>query len=432
MIRFLLLFYFNLILFFCNISFSKSKWEIITSPTNKDLKNCYFLNNTLGWISGDSGVILHTSNGGVNWLIQNSGISKDIQSLFFINERIGWAVALQLNFDTIPYTGTIILKTSDGGNNWNRSMYPDTNVFMNSVYFLDSLNGFIGGAPEFIHYTTDGGLKWHQAVVDSAFFNGVPVHKILFLNDKIGYASGGSRDFVGSVWTTTNGGMNWKQKILGVDPITDLYIVNQDSLFGTGGDYKFGSNYFSTSSFGQNWQSYNLGYAGIATAIDFRTQKEGWIALGNSEVFFQTLNGGAQWTILTTPDSTAIFDVVFPDSLHGWAVGKEGIILKYNPTKVSVNTGTSHFILENFTLFQNYPNPFNPSTRISYTLNTSGNVKVKIYDAMGKEVSVIFNRNQKEGSYSFEFDGSNLPSGIYFYSVEVNNYSEVRKMILLK
>jgi len=413
-------------------SFQQPIWEIKPSPTNKDFKNCFFLDNNYGWISGDSGTIIHTSNGGANWVIQNTDITKDIKSLFFINERLGWAVALQLNFDTIPFAGTIILKTSDGGNNWIQSMYPDTNVFMSSIYFLDSLNGFLGGAPKFIQYTNNGGVNWNQAISDSAIFNGVPVEKILFYNNQIGYASGGSRDFVGSVWTTTNSGLNWKQKIIGVDPITDLFMVNQDSVFGTGGDFKFGANYFTTANFGQSWQAYNLGFAGIATAIDFRTPTEGWIALGNSELFFYTLNGGVNWTMTKTPDSSAIFDITFTDSLNGWAVGKNGVILKYNPIMVSSSTNQNNVIDDNFSLYQNYPNPFNPNTVISYQLAVRSDVSINVYDALGKVVVELINEKQNAGLHSIEFDGSNLPSGIYFYELKAGNNFKVKRMLLLK
>ncbi len=78
-----------------------------------------------------------------------------------------------------------------------------------------------------------------------------------------------------------------------------------------------------------------------------------------------------------TPDSTAIFDIAFIDSLHGWAVGKNGIILKYNPTMVSSNPSQTNIISENFSLYQNYPNPFNPNTVISYQLAVSSYVSIK-------------------------------------------------------
>jgi len=85
-----------------------------------------------------------------------------------------------------------------------------------------------------------------------------------------------------------------------------------------------------------------------------------------------------------------------------------------------------------FSLFQNYPNPFNPVTNIRYQLSNSGFVTLKIYDAMGKEVETLVNEKQQAGTYEANFNAANYPSGIYFYKLETNNFSETKKMILVK
>ncbi|MDP4117549.1 MAG: T9SS type A sorting domain-containing protein, partial [Bacteroidota bacterium] len=89
-------------------------------------------------------------------------------------------------------------------------------------------------------------------------------------------------------------------------------------------------------------------------------------------------------------------------------------------------------IPSNFVLNQNYPNPFNPSTTIRYSIPLSGNVTLKIYDVLGKEVVSLVNEYQTAGTYSVEFNGTKLSSGIYFYSL--NNGSNVltKKLVLLK
>lgn len=68
-----------------------------------------------------------------------------------------------------------------------------------------------------------------------------------------------------------------------------------------------------------------------------------------------------------------------------------------------------------FNLSQNYPNPFNPSTKIDYELPIVSNVKIIVYDALGREIKTIINEKQKAGNYTIEFDAKNLSSGIYFY-----------------
>jgi len=85
-----------------------------------------------------------------------------------------------------------------------------------------------------------------------------------------------------------------------------------------------------------------------------------------------------------------------------------------------------------FKLHQNYPNPFNPSTVISYELRVTSFAKLIVYDVLGNEVSVLVNEKQNPGIYNIEFDGSNFSSGVYFYKITAGNFSETKRMVLLK
>lgn len=91
--------------------------------------------------------------------------------------------------------------------------------------------------------------------------------------------------------------------------------------------------------------------------------------------------------------------------------------------------------LKDFQLEQNHPNPFNPSTTISYEINTGTHVKLRVFDLIGREIAVLVDEFQDEGEYSVEFNSANYPnltSGIYFYKLETEKYSDVKKMILTK
>lgn len=91
--------------------------------------------------------------------------------------------------------------------------------------------------------------------------------------------------------------------------------------------------------------------------------------------------------------------------------------------------------IKNFKLEQNTPNPFNPTTNITYELFDGGYVKLKVFDLIGKEIATLVEANQPKGIYTVTFDASkytNLTSGIYFYKLETDKYSEVKKMILTK
>ncbi|MFO7447716.1 MAG: T9SS type A sorting domain-containing protein [Ignavibacteriaceae bacterium] len=85
-----------------------------------------------------------------------------------------------------------------------------------------------------------------------------------------------------------------------------------------------------------------------------------------------------------------------------------------------------------FELAQNYPNPFNPVTVISYSLPEKANVRLVIYDVLGKEVAELVNHKQDTGTYNVEFNGGELNSGIYFYKIEAGKYSQVKKLMLVK
>lgn len=87
---------------------------------------------------------------------------------------------------------------------------------------------------------------------------------------------------------------------------------------------------------------------------------------------------------------------------------------------------------DRFTLNQNYPNPFNPSTILSYTLKTDGNVKLTVFNLVGQSVAVLVDGFQKAGYYEVAFDASELPAGIYLYKLQVGDYSSVKRMTLVK
>jgi Secretion system C-terminal sorting domain len=92
----------------------------------------------------------------------------------------------------------------------------------------------------------------------------------------------------------------------------------------------------------------------------------------------------------------------------------------------------SSSIPNSYILYQNYPNPFNPATKIKFDLPKSNHVKLIIYDVLGREITVLVNQKQKAGSYEVDWDATNYPSGVYFYKLVTESYSETKKMVLLK
>lgn len=101
-------------------------------------------------------------------------------------------------------------------------------------------------------------------------------------------------------------------------------------------------------------------------------------------------------------------------------------------TEITGISGNNSGTAENFVLNQNYPNPFNPSTNIKFSVPKDGNIRFSIYDILGNEVQNYINGFLRKGSYNVQIDGSSLTSGIYFYRLEADGYSESRKMLLVK
>lgn len=85
-----------------------------------------------------------------------------------------------------------------------------------------------------------------------------------------------------------------------------------------------------------------------------------------------------------------------------------------------------------YELRQNYPNPFNPATTISFSIPKSGQVRVSVYNVLGREVSILVNENMNAGVYNVKFDASKLSSGIYFYKIDAEDFSSIKRMTLLK
>ena len=107
----------------------------------------------------------------------------------------------------------------------------------------------------------------------------------------------------------------------------------------------------------------------------------------------------------------------------------EDAIASLNPTSV---TNDRSVLPTQYSLSQNYPNPFNPTTEIDFSISKPGNVKIVVYDAIGNEVATLINKFMQQGKYTVDWNATSLASGIYLYRIEANDFSMVKKMVLLK
>lgn len=164
---------------------------------------------------------------------------------------------------------------------------------------------------------------------------------------------------------------------------------------------------------------------------------------GNTEIYYKpSTDGGLNWgtdTRLTNNPSSSEYTSVSiaGNNLHiVWQDNRDGNYEIYykrdptgNPTSISV---TNTEIPKYFSLSQNYPNPFNPSTKIHFDVPRTDFIKLVVYDFLGREISSPVNHQLRPGTYEVDFDGSNMTSGVYFYKISTVNYTETKKMVLLK
>jgi hypothetical protein len=117
------------------------------------------------------------------------------------------------------------------------------------------------------------------------------------------------------------------------------------------------------------------------------------------------------------------------DTLRGCVVN--GVLYGDTNTLVGINQISSE-VPEQFSLSQNYPNPFNPATHFEFRIADFGLVRLIVYNAVGEEIETVVNREFSPGTYRADFDGSNLPSGVYYYRLEAGDFTQTKKMVLIK
>lgn len=426
-----------MIKFFCGILFfliflnaasssyaQTQPWKILQSPVNVTLRYLSFVDSLTGWAAGEAGTIIRTTDGGSNWDVQNRTVQTFIMDIFFIDKNLGWALTLK---DEFPFN-SVILKTINGGAEWSAEDFPDSSKLIRTIFFFDSLKGFVGGS--YIGHTSDGGNNWLESSVDSNLVSNFPVYDFNFLNREFGYACGGFIDQAGVVWRTTNSGLNWNAQGISTDEVFNIFIFDSLNAITLSGDpegfYPIAN--IKTTNSGETWLNEELPFFGLSFAIDFRTYNEGWSASGYK--FLLTTDRGETWSEFETPASTTIYDLQFVDSRTGYAVGDNGVILKLDPTLVGIEKGSN--IPDKFILYPNYPNPFNSSTKIGFWISDVELVSLKIYDVLGNEVAILINEEKLIGTYEVEFNASQLPSGIYFYQFKAGDFIQTKKMVYLR
>jgi len=153
----------------------------------------------------------------------------------------------------------------------------------------------------------------------------------------------------------------------------------------------------------------------------------------NRSIILKTTDGGVSWVRQNIIASSDLLDIHFINENTGVVAGFYGTILRTTTAgePIGINKIGSEFPV-NYTLSQNYPNPFNPVTNIKFDLPKESFVKLIVYDILGRELESIVNEDLVEGVYEVSWDASNYSSGIYIYKLEVEDFVESKKMVLIK
>lgn len=378
-------------------------WVALTSPTTSMLNRIY-VSGSEAWLA--SGSNIYYSNNYPS--VQLSSIytpSNGLYDMTFINQsgnKYGWVVG----------SSSLGARTTDG-TNWTSMSLGGTGTYT-CVSFPTTSLGFASGTDKRLHKTVNGGVNWTDAGVVLGFST---VSTLFFVNSNTGYV--GTAD--PRLAKTTDGGATWIDEGDITGSISDIYFYDSTHGCAVGAsDILYYNNGIWTQL--NNTSGYPL------YSVFFLNQNEGWI-VGDGGVILHSTDGGASWSTQTSGTSAALRDIFFTSPTNGYAVGVNGTILHY--TQI---TGVEEHPAQPtaFNLEQNFPNPFNSETKISYSLAIPAQVQLTVSNMFGQQVALLDEGFKPAGSFSADFTGDGLPSGMYYYRLQCGDRHETRKMILMK
>ena len=382
---------------------SGNNWYIVFQ-NRADFNRVIFLNESTGFVCGGSGsgteYLYKSTNAGKNWFLISTPNVITWNDMFIENEDTIW-LANESGFDGG------LFRTSNGGINWELKFF-STLYNPLKIYMYNSRIGYICES-DYLFKTTNSGDNWILQPGKQAF------RDIYFADSLLGWKSNSADLINDTLVKTTNGGLNW----------FNIDVPRSGAIYGGNISRFNGMRYFSHINKDTIW--------GSGGAISYP---------GNvyRAILFKSNNGGLNW-LIQIPDTafrfSGFFFNIFLNKNHGWAyqTNYKGI---YTTTG-----GDSTFFTsideavfsqpDNFILKQNYPNPFNPVTTIEYEISSKGFINLSVYNIQGKKQTELVNKIQNTGNYKVNLNGSNLPSGVYFYTMFVNgNRIQTKKMMLVK
>ena len=336
-----------LIVIALNSSMAQNGWIIQSPPTTQNLKDVFFITNKTGFAVGDSGLILKTTNGGNLWTSQSSGTIADLNSIQFLNLGTGYTAG----------TNGVFLYTLDSGITW-QQLNLNTTRNLNAVHFLSSNEGFIVG-DSILLSTFNGGQEWETKNLINSLLS------ICFPDAAVGYALLNQ----GGMYKTSDGGYIWKYyTVPGINSPKDVYFTGVSTGYITGASP---NNIIKTSDGGINWTSVHSG-ANRLNSVTFIGNK-GFTA-GENGTVYKTTDEGLIWSSQFTGTTKQINSIYFVDSLYGFAVGDNGLVLA---TKTGGDLLTHKVITGEVRYFENNSLVTNGYVKaVKYSYNTTDVVTI--------------------------------------------------------
>ncbi|MCX6157243.1 MAG: T9SS type A sorting domain-containing protein [Ignavibacteriae bacterium] len=359
--------------------------------------------------------VFYTSNNGNNWTDITNNTSINIYTIA-CNKNYLFAGAYG--------SGTIapIYRSSDLGQTWNNvgnniPYYLVSNIFTKgdtvfaSVWSLKENNMF-----DFAFYfSTNNGNAWSN-IWDIYFGVGgfVTDGTNMFLCS--GYGVFKSSDCIN--WNKVNNGLT--------DTVITSLAYDEINNILYAGTYSHGV--FSSIDNGNNWIPKN---AGIVNSAIMALRVQGNIVIaGTGNGVYKSSNYGTNWISIGLSNMSLTsfacnYEYLFASTVYN-SIWRRPLSEIIGINNISTETPSK------YSLAQNYPNPFNPITNIKFSIVNSGDVKLVVYDIQGREVQTLVNESLKPGTYEAAFDGSMLTSGVYFYKLMTNGFTETKRMVLIK
>lgn len=395
----------------------------VNPTTIQKLNAIHFPDNTTGYIVGNNGTILKTTDAGLTWSNQISGTTNNLKSVFFTGAYDGWACG----------SGGTILRTNNGGATW-ETLASGTTQTLNTIFFTGSI-GFSAGTNGTILKSTNNGTSWaiagNTATISTTNEYVALTHSLTTSDDRIWViAKSGLSVFtsnnpypLGNYWSAPSSLTNrTSASVCFYSGLT--YIVSVGSA--SSGLIK------RSNDFGTSWSnSIFTSTVGLPTQLNSihfinQTDPNGW-TVGAAGKIYNSTNGGATWSPQISNTTQNLNSVFCYSSTQAWAVGDNGIILLYSTLTPTGNKETEY---EDF-LSDAFPNPTKNEITILYFLpNGEKNGTITIYDINSKKLK---EQNVDNSLNNVILNIEDFEAGVYFYNITTETgTSDFKKIIISK